>query len=107
MKNIIRAVLIAGFLAVSCQPAAAAGTLVKGLMSTSPNDQNCNPGPTVTSFPNTTTDAWLYFEVSGASVGDQVHVDFIAPSGQLYVTDTFDQIIISRTVCVRASVPTA
>ncbi len=103
MKNIVRCFVVAGLLIGCCQPSQAAVTLVKALMSTSPNDQNCNPGPTVTTFPNTTADAWLYFEVSGAAVGDQVHVDFLAPNGTLYLTDTFDPLTISGTVCFSAS----
>ncbi len=44
----------------------------------------CTPPPQVTSFTATSPQVWLYFDVTGASVGDSAQAKFLRPDGVLY-----------------------
>ena len=48
----------------------------------------CTIPPSVTTFTTTSPQVWLYFDVTGANVGDSAQMRFLRPDGVLYTTLT-------------------
>jgi len=61
-------------------------TLVTDLVSNTTGVVNgsCVTPPSVTSFTTSSAQVWVYFYVTGATVGDSATIDFIRPDGVLY-----------------------
>jgi uncharacterized protein (TIGR03437 family) len=47
---------------------------------------SCNIPPQVTTFTTASPQVWLYFDVTGAQVGDNAQMNFVRPDGVLYAS---------------------
>jgi hypothetical protein len=73
------------------QVVAMAGVQLQGfVMSGSAAPANCVAPPAATTFLASTSQALLWFEVTGAAAGDVIRTDWYAPGGILYQSSTLD-----------------
>jgi hypothetical protein len=61
---------------------------------------NCAVPPTETNFLTTDNRVWIVFSYTGGSAGDTDFVEWFDPSGNLYVTSTFQQAVSGGTNCL-------
>ncbi len=69
-------------------------TVVDDVTSTQSGFANgtCSTPPAVTVFPASSAFVYLYFDVTGAAVGDVASVNFYEPDGTLYASDSWQPI---------------
>src|SRR5579871_210217 len=88
--------LKAGLLGLACLAAASAQvvTILDKVTSDATGivSGSCTTPPLVTSFPATSSDVWLYFDVNGAAIGDVAMVIFFEPNGTAYSSVRFNSI---------------